>query len=395
MGSRTQKSLRLHLLNRSSRQQQCDHRRRRQYLQELADLPYGNIRDNVGSVDVNHKYTGQEHDESTGLYFYNARYYDPVLGRFTQADSIVPGSGNPQNFNRYSYVGNNPINMIDPSGHEALIGQNVLSDEEITRRDNSNRGGGSVGVAPQNSIEQNEDKNNDCPDCAFIPAPSSDASGGTAYNGPQGGLPCEPFPACTVKPVFASTPRPPNPGMMGMGGGFSDAGGFLFGAQPVSLASNDFTAGPRISVDVGSSSPIVSGAGATFASHITGRSDFPLTGEVSCNGGLCESVGISLNHPGFRNRRGTAFIIKRDGPRPFQNELTVRVDEWHAGRNGFDHGASLLDIRSNGGLGSKEINIYDRGIFEVTGGVLGNRYFEATICPPCTRYRFNDGNQNL
>ncbi|MDR4493613.1 MAG: RHS repeat-associated core domain-containing protein [Nitrospirales bacterium] len=37
-----------------------------------------------------YKYTGKELDDSTGLYFYEARYYDAVLGRFISADTIVP-----------------------------------------------------------------------------------------------------------------------------------------------------------------------------------------------------------------------------------------------------------------------------------------------------------------
>jgi RHS repeat-associated protein len=40
------------------------------------------------------QYTGQINDVGTGLYFYNAGYYDPALGRFTQADTIVPEPGN-------------------------------------------------------------------------------------------------------------------------------------------------------------------------------------------------------------------------------------------------------------------------------------------------------------
>lgn len=47
---------------------------------------------------------------------YKARYYSPRLGRFTQPDTIIPGMSS-QNFNRYSYVNNNPIMMTDPSGH--------------------------------------------------------------------------------------------------------------------------------------------------------------------------------------------------------------------------------------------------------------------------------------
>jgi len=50
--------------------------------------------------------------------FYNARYYSPLLGRFISADTIVPGAGNPQQFNRYAYTNNNPLKYIDPSGHD-------------------------------------------------------------------------------------------------------------------------------------------------------------------------------------------------------------------------------------------------------------------------------------
>jgi len=56
-------------------------------------------------------------DEDTGLYYYNARYYDPELGRFIQADPIVPSPDNPQTLNRYAYCGNNPLKYIDPSGY--------------------------------------------------------------------------------------------------------------------------------------------------------------------------------------------------------------------------------------------------------------------------------------
>jgi len=52
-----------------------------------------------------------------GLTFYNARYYDPGLGRFTQPDTLVPNPGDPQSLNRYSYAGNNPLRYVDPSGH--------------------------------------------------------------------------------------------------------------------------------------------------------------------------------------------------------------------------------------------------------------------------------------
>lgn len=46
-----------------------------------------------------------------------ARYYHPRLGRFVSADVVVPVPGNPQDWNRYTYVANNPLRSTDPSGH--------------------------------------------------------------------------------------------------------------------------------------------------------------------------------------------------------------------------------------------------------------------------------------
>ena len=62
-------------------------------------------------------YTGQREMSGLGIYYYNARFYDPGLGRFISPDSITPDAANPQAWNRYSYVLNNPINSTDPTGH--------------------------------------------------------------------------------------------------------------------------------------------------------------------------------------------------------------------------------------------------------------------------------------
>ncbi len=85
---------------------------------ELAEYsPYGSLNRHDGSVDVPQKFTGQRVDQTTGLYFYNARYYDPSLGRFVQPDTIVQAPGDPQTLNRYSYVRDNPLKYIDSTGH--------------------------------------------------------------------------------------------------------------------------------------------------------------------------------------------------------------------------------------------------------------------------------------
>ncbi|MCP4426770.1 MAG: RHS repeat-associated core domain-containing protein, partial [Chloroflexi bacterium] len=52
------------------------------------------------------------------LYDYNARYYDPAVGRFISADIIVPEPTSPQSLNRLAYVRNNPLNRVDPTGHQ-------------------------------------------------------------------------------------------------------------------------------------------------------------------------------------------------------------------------------------------------------------------------------------
>jgi RHS repeat-associated protein len=69
-----------------------------------------------GLIDGGHT-AGDRPTTELGLYYYVARWYDPQLGRFIQADTVVPNPGDAKAYDRYSYVINNPINMNDPSGH--------------------------------------------------------------------------------------------------------------------------------------------------------------------------------------------------------------------------------------------------------------------------------------
>ncbi|MBC2734071.1 MAG: hypothetical protein HF981_06910 [Desulfobacteraceae bacterium] len=79
--------------------------------------PYGAFRSQTGTAVSDYKFTDQEWDAEAGLYNYDARLYDPVIGRFISADSIVPDPINPQSLNRYTYVHNNPLIYVDPTGH--------------------------------------------------------------------------------------------------------------------------------------------------------------------------------------------------------------------------------------------------------------------------------------
>ena len=87
-------------------------------VEEISYYPYGQTRTDAGAVNVRHKYTDQEWDSETGLYYYKARYYNPLVGRFISADTVVTDPFDPQNLNRYSYVINNPIRYADPTGHD-------------------------------------------------------------------------------------------------------------------------------------------------------------------------------------------------------------------------------------------------------------------------------------
>lgn len=72
-------------------------------------------------------YTGHELDSDSGLINMNARLYDPLLGRFVSADTVLPDPFDLQSVNRYSYVLNNPFRYTDPSGHEYIGTQNGVA----------------------------------------------------------------------------------------------------------------------------------------------------------------------------------------------------------------------------------------------------------------------------
>lgn len=55
--------------------------------------PFGEIRYAKGNTPTDRRYTGQRKQADTGLYFYNARWYDPAIGRFISADPIIPVQG--------------------------------------------------------------------------------------------------------------------------------------------------------------------------------------------------------------------------------------------------------------------------------------------------------------
>ena len=103
--------------------------------------PYGGYRTKPASTinpDISDRGFTSHRQNNTGGYdmgliYMNARYYLPEVGRFISADTIVPEPSNPQSFNRYAYVRNNPVNFTDPTGHAESSGceyEGCLSDPD-------------------------------------------------------------------------------------------------------------------------------------------------------------------------------------------------------------------------------------------------------------------------
>jgi RHS repeat-associated protein len=81
---------------------------------------------------VNARFTGQYRDAETGLDYFGARYNSGAMGRFTSADPLMASAkaSSPQSWNRYAYVFNNPLRLVDPNGME--VPGECVNDPECT-----------------------------------------------------------------------------------------------------------------------------------------------------------------------------------------------------------------------------------------------------------------------
>ena len=107
------------------------------WFSELRYSAFGETRYSSGITSTDYRYTGQLEQADLNLYYYNARFYDPALGRFVQSDTVIPDFYNIQDWDRYAYVRNNPLIYTDPNGHDADCGISercrVSSTNEIKR----------------------------------------------------------------------------------------------------------------------------------------------------------------------------------------------------------------------------------------------------------------------
>ena len=99
-------------------------------------LPYGQeryVHEELNAPETDYGFTGKELDDETGLNYYGARFYDPVIGRFISPDPLLlrvdqmsdeERNGflsDPQNLNTYTYAKNNPVKYVDPDGEFAIL----------------------------------------------------------------------------------------------------------------------------------------------------------------------------------------------------------------------------------------------------------------------------------
>ncbi|MEH2131861.1 MAG: RHS repeat-associated core domain-containing protein, partial [Nostoc sp.] len=81
---------------------------------------YGRLLSSTGTSSNSYQFAGEQRDSQTGLDYLRARYYDADLGRFISKDSFAGFMDDPMSQHNYLYANANPVNFIDPTGHETM-----------------------------------------------------------------------------------------------------------------------------------------------------------------------------------------------------------------------------------------------------------------------------------
>lgn len=390
-------------------------------VQDLAYFPYGETRLNSGTVDVHHKYTSQELDDSTGLYFYNARYYDPILGRFIQADTIVPDSADPQAFNRYSYVRNNPLKYTDPTGHGWKKFRKKLKKAVKKAVKHAGWVAAPVAMANYKAFHKLPEKYQvvaiqagsiagsvACPACAPAIAAGAamamaDISGGSTRDMLKAGAIGGAVGALSAG-VGSSVSTFAGPGLAGaMAGGA--ASGFVGGAGTTLAAGGNLRQALRAGLQggaVGAGTAAVmynatqavqsmrsQGEGSIATPAVDGntRAQFPLPGPGErswCGGVGCDLYDVGIAPPPGGDSRGSTITVFNS------TSNSVKVD------------VGAVFAQPSGGFSATPAPL---GSLTISGNTIGGipvdaagsstpRYFQVDVCCPSAEFHLNDIRQN-
>ena len=109
---------------------------------------FGAVKTKTGTGDTAYRFTGELQDPQVarGLYYLRARYYDPALGRFLGRDPFTGFAVDVQSQNRYVYVSNNCVNLVDPSGESGIVPP--ISGEKIVCTGSGERGFTATNAGP-------------------------------------------------------------------------------------------------------------------------------------------------------------------------------------------------------------------------------------------------------
>ncbi len=187
-------------------------------ISEIKYTPWGELRPTLVTVtppaDISpayaltkYTYTGQYSymddpttsgvTEGFGLMFYQSRFYDPALGRFSSPDSIIPSTQGVQGWDRYAYVNNNPIRYTDPTGHMCSDPEDPTPSCENGRTpppNNGGGGGGNGGGGGGGGGDDDEGKDETDPDlCAMYGEGEGCGGSGKSLYSPVKNRPCDFF----------------------------------------------------------------------------------------------------------------------------------------------------------------------------------------------------------
>ena len=93
---------------------------------------YGIMLKKTGDTDNDYLYTGEQYNESTGLYYLRARYMSPETGTFTTMDTYAGTLDNPVSLHKYLYANGNPVMYTDPTGNFSLMETSVAQGIQAT-----------------------------------------------------------------------------------------------------------------------------------------------------------------------------------------------------------------------------------------------------------------------